>query len=91
MHTLFVFLRIKKYRLSEFPEVLRSIPEVDEVHLVSGKWDLIAIIRTNTDRGLETFVSQKLPEFTEIVESETLASLSSTTRRSVHSSDDRPL
>ncbi len=51
---------------------LQSFPEVEEVHILFGEWDVIAKIRTDTPEHAASFVMENIRSFPHVKLTSTL-------------------
>lgn len=72
MVTAFVLLNVQRSRINEAAEQLAGIDGISEVYSVSGRLDLIAVIRVASNDALADLVTSHLLKVEGIERSETL-------------------
>ncbi len=72
MVTSIILLNVKRTRINEVAAQLVELDEISEVYSVSGKYDLIAIVRVRTNDDLSTLVTEKLRNVENIIATETM-------------------
>jgi DNA-binding Lrp family transcriptional regulator len=72
MVTSIILLNVERTRINEVASQLVELDEISEVYSVSGKYDLIAIVRVRTNDDLSNLVTEKLREVESIVATETM-------------------
>jgi Lrp/AsnC family leucine-responsive transcriptional regulator len=60
-----------------FRQAMQAVPEVLEVHHVTGDWSYLLKVRTRTNRALESLISSKIKAVPGVQRSQTLIALSS--------------
>lgn len=76
-----------------FLEAAKAIPEVQELHHVTGEWSYLLKVRTASTRALETLISDRIKAIPGVARSMTFIALSSskeTAALPVAGSEDRP-
>lgn len=68
----FVLLNVERNRIEEVADKLASLSHVSEVYSVSGRFDLIAIVRVADVESLSAVVTQEMLRVDGITHSETL-------------------
>lgn len=72
MVTALVLLQVSRDRIPQVAEELAAIPGISEVYSVSGRYDLVAIIRTRNNDELAELVTGHMLKVQGITSSETL-------------------
>lgn len=72
MVTSIILMHVARGTVNTVAEMLADMKEISEVFSVSGKYDLVAIIRVKDNDSLANFVTEKLGEIESIVDSETM-------------------
>lgn len=72
MVTSIILMNIERTRINEVAGQLVEFEEVSEVYSVSGKYDLIAIVRVRKNEDLSTLVTEKLRKVKYILATETM-------------------
>jgi DNA-binding Lrp family transcriptional regulator len=67
--------QVRVAELSEVAEALIKMPNVYYLALVTGRYDLVAIIMTRTTQELSDFIKEHIPSMPSILRSETLVNL----------------
>lgn len=68
----FVLFEIQPGKEVEVCDKVRAIPEVIEAHIVSGRYDLVARVRTETLEDLGKLIVEKVRKIDGIIETWTL-------------------
>ena len=72
MVTSIILMNIERTRINEVAGQLVEFEEISEVYSVSGKYDLIAIVRVRKNEDLSTLVTEKLRNVEYILATETM-------------------
>lgn len=72
MVTSIILMNIERTRINEVAGKLVEFEEISEVYSVSGKYDLIAIVRVRQNEDLSTLVTEKLRNIEYIIATETM-------------------
>ena len=72
MVTALVLLRVERKLVNQIAEEISGIADISEVYSVSGNFDLVCIIRTQTNESLSDIVTSKMLQVDGILESETM-------------------
>ncbi len=72
MVTSIILMNVERTSINEVAGRLVEFEEISEVYSVSGKYDLIAIIRVKSNDDLSRLVTEKLRHITEIKATETM-------------------
>lgn len=71
MVTSIIFLNVEKNQVNAVAEELAAMSEMSEVFSVSGQYDIVGIIRVNSNDDLAEFVTNKLLKVNGITKSYT--------------------
>ena len=72
MVTSIILINAERNKINEVAEQLQAIPGVSEVYSVSGKYDLVAIIRVKNNDALADLVTRKMLTLGGIGKTETM-------------------
>jgi len=72
MVTSFVLINVERTKINEVAAQLVNIKGISEVYSVSGKYDLIAIVRVSSNDDLAALVTDSLRNLGSILKTETL-------------------
>lgn len=72
MVTSIILLNVERTRINEVAAALVEFEEISEAYSVSGKYDLVAIVRVRTNEDLSTLVTEKLRGVKGILSTETM-------------------
>lgn len=72
MVTSIILINVERTRINEVAAQLVELDEISEVYSVSGKYDLIAIVRVRTNDDLSRLVTEKLRGVASILATETM-------------------
>ena len=72
MVTFIILLNVKSNKITEIAEELASIPEISEVYSVTGKYDLVAIVRTKTNDDVAELVANRMGSIKGIKKTDTM-------------------
>ncbi len=72
MVTSVILINVERTSINDVAAQLVEFEEISEVYSVSGKYDLIAIIRVKTNDDLSRLVTEKLRNISEIKATETM-------------------
>lgn len=72
MVTSIILINVERTRINEVAAQLVELDEISEVYSVSGKYDLIAIVRVKTNEDLSRLVTEKLRGVEGIIATETM-------------------
>ncbi|HMC13098.1 MAG TPA: Lrp/AsnC ligand binding domain-containing protein [Gallionellaceae bacterium] len=72
MITAIILINVERHRVNEIAEHLASLNEISEVYSVSGKFDLVAIVRAKDNDSLAQLVTNHLLKIEGIEKTETL-------------------
>jgi DNA-binding Lrp family transcriptional regulator len=72
MVTAIILINVERHKVNEIAEQLASMREISEVYSVSGQYDLIAIVRVETNDSLAELVTSHLLKVDGIEKTETV-------------------
>lgn len=72
MVTSIILINAERNKINQVAEQLQAIAGVSEVYSVSGKYDLVAIIRVKNNDDLADLVTRKMLSLDGIVKTETM-------------------
>jgi DNA-binding Lrp family transcriptional regulator len=72
MVTAIVLLNVERREINSVAEALSALPEVSEVYSVGGSYDLVAIVRVQTNERLADLVTRQMLAVDGILNSETM-------------------
>ena len=72
MVTSIILINAERNRINELAEQLQAMDGVSEVYSVSGKYDLVVIIRVKTNDDLADLVTRRMVALEGIVKPETM-------------------
>ena len=72
MITAIVLFNIERGQVSDVAQTLVDIQEVTEVYSVSGKYDLVAIVRCNENEKIADLITDQLQKIDGIQKTETM-------------------
>lgn len=72
MVTALVLLNVKRGKINEVGELMAAIKGVSEVYSVGGRFDLVAVIRVQTNEEMAEIVTEQMLHIDGITDSETL-------------------
>jgi DNA-binding Lrp family transcriptional regulator len=71
MLTSIILMNVKRDQVSQIAEQLADMPEVSEAYSVSGKYDVIAMVRVKTNDELAELVTDRLAKIKGIEKTDT--------------------
>ena len=77
MVTSIILINTERKKINKVAEQLVGIEGVSEVYSVSGKYDLVVIVRVKTNDDLADLVTKKILSIDSILESETMLAFKS--------------
>jgi DNA-binding Lrp family transcriptional regulator len=80
MVTSIILMTVERSFINETAEKLAGIDGISEVYSVSGKYDLIAVVRVKTNEELSELVTKRLLKINAIIETETMLAFKSYSR-----------
>ena len=72
MVTSIILMNVKRDQVGETAEQLAALPEISEAYSVSGRYDLIAVVRVKTNDELAELVTERLAKIAAIEKTDTL-------------------
>lgn len=72
MVTAFVLINVVRNRISQVADALATLPDISEVYSLSGRYDLLAVIRVTDVDQLSKIVTEELLLVEGITNSETM-------------------
>jgi DNA-binding Lrp family transcriptional regulator len=78
-------MNVERDKINATAEQMVELEEVSEVYSVSGRYDLIVIVRVPTNRGLATLVTEKMINMQGILNTETLLAFKTYSRHDLAS------
>ncbi|MBN2036844.1 MAG: Lrp/AsnC ligand binding domain-containing protein [Chitinispirillaceae bacterium] len=75
MVTAIVLLHVERKSINQIADIISNIESVSEVYSVSGRYDLVALIRTKNNESLSDIVTNKMLQIDGIITSETMLAL----------------
>ena len=72
MVTSFILMKVERTKINDVAAKLVEIKGISEVYSVSGKYDLIAIVRVSSNDDLAALVTENLRNLESILKTETL-------------------
>ncbi len=85
MVTAIILMNVERSKINEVAEELQSVQGVSEVYSVSGKYDLIAIVRVAKNDDLANLVTNNLHTFDSILKTETMLAFKAYSRHDLES------
>jgi len=70
--TSIILANVERSKINETAEQLAAIDGISEVYSVSGKYDLIAVVRVQSNEELSDLVTKKLLKINSILRTETM-------------------
>lgn len=72
MVTSIILMNIERTKINEVAELLKALPGISEVYSVSGKYDLIAVVRVTSNEELADLVTKRMRSIEAIEKTETM-------------------
>lgn len=85
MVTSIILINAQRNKINEVAEKLQEIAGISEVYSVSGKYDLVAIIRVKTNDELAELVTKKMLAIDGIGKTETMLAFQAYSRHDLES------
>lgn len=85
MVTSIILINAERTKINSVAEQLVELPGISEVYSVSGKYDLIAIVRLKTNDELAELVTGKIRELDGIAGTETMLAFKAYSRHDLES------
>ena len=81
MPTAIVFLKTDRKRVTNIAEQLLELPDISEVYSISGRFDLLVVIKCDSLDKIEGVITDELLKTEGIVDSETMFAFRSYEKR----------
>lgn len=81
MPTAIVMLKTDRKRVTNIAELLLELPDISEVYSISGRYDLMVFIKSESIDKIETVITDELLKTEGIVDSETMFAFRSYDKR----------
>ena len=81
MPTAIVMLKTDRKRVTNIAEQLLELPDISEVYSISGRYDLLVVIKSDSIDKIETVITDGLLRTDGIVDSETMFAFRSYDKR----------
>lgn len=81
MPTAIVLLKIDHAKVTRTAEALLEIPDITDVYSISGRYDILAIIKCDTIEKIECLITDHLLKTPGIIDSETMFAFRSYDKR----------
>lgn len=85
MVTAIILMNVERSKINEVAEQLQSVKGISEVYSVSGKYDLIVIVRVAENDDLADLVTNNLHTFDSILHTETMLAFKAYSRHDLES------
>ena len=72
MVTAIILMKVERKEINKVAEQLVEMDGISEVYSVSGKYDLVAVVRVKTNDDLSALVTQKLSHIESVTKTETM-------------------
>lgn len=72
MITVFVMMKTDPHRIPEAAQDIADIAEIEAVYSVTGKWDLIAMVKTSNFEMLSELIPAKIAKVATVYDTETM-------------------
>jgi len=72
MVTSIILINVERSRINETAEAMAAMDGISEVYSVSGNYDLVAIVRVQSNEELSELVTRKLLKISAILKTETM-------------------
>ncbi len=72
MVTSIILMNVERTKINEVAEQLKTLQGISEVYSVSGNYDLVAIIRVNSNDELADLVTKRMRSIQAILKTETM-------------------
>jgi DNA-binding Lrp family transcriptional regulator len=74
MVTAIILIKADRHRISELAQELADLPGISEVYSVSGRYDLIAVVRVESNEALAALVTHDMVRLEGITHTESMLS-----------------
>lgn len=81
MPTAIVMLKTDRKRVTNIAELLLELPDISEVYSISGRYDLLVLIKSYSVDKIESVITDELLKTEGIVDSETMFAFRSYDKR----------
>ncbi|HVZ63816.1 MAG TPA: Lrp/AsnC ligand binding domain-containing protein [Lacunisphaera sp.] len=81
MPTAIVMLKTDRKRVTNIAELLLELPDISEVYSISGRYDLLVFIKSDSVDKIESVITDELLKTEGIVDSETMFAFRSYDKR----------
>ncbi|HVT72211.1 MAG TPA: Lrp/AsnC ligand binding domain-containing protein [Lacunisphaera sp.] len=81
MPTAIVMLKTDRKRVTNIAELLLELPDISEVYSISGRYDLLVFIKSESVDKIESVITDELLKTEGIVDSETMFAFRSYDKR----------
>jgi DNA-binding Lrp family transcriptional regulator len=85
MVTSIILMNVERSKINETAEQIAAIHGISEVYSVSGAYDLIAIVRVQTNEELSDLVTKNLVKINSILRTETMLAFKAYSRHDLES------
>ena len=72
MVTAIILINVERHKVNQLAEQLAGMREISEVYSVSGNYDLIAIVRVDSNEALAELVTDRLLKIDGIMKTDTV-------------------
>ncbi len=72
MITAIILINVERAKVDEVAQALIALDGVTEAFSVAGQWDLVAIVRTQTNEEVADLISSRIRDIPNITRTETL-------------------
>lgn len=85
MVTSIILFKVERHSINETAEELADIDGISEVYSVSGNYDLVAIVRVNSNEDLADLVTNRLLKIDNLLKTETMLAFKAYSRHDLES------
>ncbi|HKJ64436.1 MAG TPA: Lrp/AsnC ligand binding domain-containing protein [Desulfopila sp.] len=85
MVTSIILMKVERTSINEVAAQLVELDEISEVYSVSGKYDLIAVVRVKNNENLSLLVTDKLRNIDNILSTESMLAFKAYSRHDLES------
>lgn len=85
MVTALVLISVERSRVNDVAQEVAQLPGVSEVYSVSGRYDVVAIIRVSSNEQLADLVTNRMLKVEGILNSETMVAFRTESRHDLES------
>jgi DNA-binding Lrp family transcriptional regulator len=83
MVTSIILISAERSKINETAEQLAAIDSISEVYSVSGNYDLIAVVRVQSNEELADLVTKKMLKINSIIKTETMLAFKTYSRHNL--------